>query len=220
MIPAISNNAAGPSASISPDGPALAASTDFETFLSLLTTQLQHQDPLNPLESHEFASQLATFSAVEQQAYTNKLLGQMIAASGAGELGQAAGWIGKEALTTAPVWYGGAALSLEMDSALVDRDAELITYNAAGIEVGRNVIRPDTRQFDWSPINSNGDLLTEGRYYFQIEIPQESGDPITSPVGVYSTIHGVKRGPGGTELLLDNQTPILVSDIYGLREGE
>ena len=49
-------------------------SSDFETFLRLLTTQMQNQDPLNPMESTEFASQLAQFSAVEQQVRSNELL--------------------------------------------------------------------------------------------------------------------------------------------------
>ena len=44
-----------------------ALSSDFETFLRMLTTQLQNQDPLNPVDSADFAVQLATFSSVEQQ---------------------------------------------------------------------------------------------------------------------------------------------------------
>ena len=47
---------------------------DFNTFLVMLTTQLQNQDPLNPIESSDYAVQLATFSGVEQQVRTNQLL--------------------------------------------------------------------------------------------------------------------------------------------------
>ena len=71
-----------------------AESTNFDTFLKMLTTQLQNQDPLNPMEGSDFAVQLATFSGVEQQAQTNKLLQQMLTQSG-GSLGQLAEWIGK-----------------------------------------------------------------------------------------------------------------------------
>ncbi|MFV2001871.1 MAG: flagellar hook capping FlgD N-terminal domain-containing protein, partial [Paracoccaceae bacterium] len=48
--------------------------SDFETFLKLLTTQLKNQDPLKPVDSSDFAVQLATFSSVEQQVKTNDLL--------------------------------------------------------------------------------------------------------------------------------------------------
>ena len=49
-------------------------SSDFETFLRMLTVQMQNQDPLNPIQSSDFAVQLATFSGVEQQVRTNDLL--------------------------------------------------------------------------------------------------------------------------------------------------
>jgi len=46
-------------------------SSDFETFLRMLTVQMQNQDPLNPVDSSDYAVQLATFSSVEQQVQTN-----------------------------------------------------------------------------------------------------------------------------------------------------
>ncbi|WP_031554770.1 flagellar hook assembly protein FlgD, partial [Parvularcula oceani] len=44
---------------------------DFEAFLKLLTAQVEHQDPLAPLDSTQFVEQLATFSSVEQQVQSN-----------------------------------------------------------------------------------------------------------------------------------------------------
>lgn len=55
-----------------------ALSSDFETFLKMLTTQMENQDPLNPVDSAEFAMQLATFSGVEQQIRTNDILADMV----------------------------------------------------------------------------------------------------------------------------------------------
>ena len=54
--------------------------TDFETFLTLLTTQMRNQDPLNPMESTQFVEQLATFTSVEQQIETNTKLDNLTAA--------------------------------------------------------------------------------------------------------------------------------------------
>ena len=79
------------------------ASSDFETFLKMLTTQIKNQDPLNPMEGTEFAVQLATFSGVEQQVQTNTLLQQMLS-NGTNGLGELSGWIGRDVRTTAPVW--------------------------------------------------------------------------------------------------------------------
>ena len=51
-------------------------SSDFNTFLRMLTVQMQNQDPLNPIDSADYAVQLATFSGVEQQVRTNQLAGR------------------------------------------------------------------------------------------------------------------------------------------------
>ena len=75
-------------------------STDYITFLQMLTTQMQNQDPLNPMEASDFAVQLATFAGVEQATYTNQLLGAMMSQTGLSDLGN---WVGMEARI-----YGGA----------------------------------------------------------------------------------------------------------------
>lgn len=49
-------------------------SADFETFLKMLTAQIQNQDPMNPIVSSDYATQLATFSSVEQQVLANSYL--------------------------------------------------------------------------------------------------------------------------------------------------
>ena len=79
MISAISNTAGTTAQGAAGATAAPGSGTDFDTFLKMLTSQLKNQNPLNPMEGTEFAVQLATFSGVEQQAQTNKLLAQMVA---------------------------------------------------------------------------------------------------------------------------------------------
>ena len=82
--------AAGTSGSASSTGASKGSvlSSDFETFLKMLTTQLENQDPLNPIDSTDYAVQLATFAGVEQQVLTNDLLESMGGNSGLGGLAQ------------------------------------------------------------------------------------------------------------------------------------
>ena len=98
------------------------ASSDFETFLKMLTTQIKNQDPLNPMEGTEFAVQLATFSGVEQQVQTNTLLQQMLS-NGTNGLGELSGWIGRDVRTTAPVWFDTELVSINAMPAPRWRDA-------------------------------------------------------------------------------------------------
>ena len=59
--------------------PARALKGDFDMFLKLLTTQMRHQDPLDPMDSSEYTQQLVQFSAVEQQVEQTALLKRILA---------------------------------------------------------------------------------------------------------------------------------------------
>ena len=81
--------------------PRQAISADFDTFLKMLTTQMQNQDPLNPIDSADYAVQLATFSGVEQQMKTNQLLDDLASQFGVMGMSQLAAWVGQEARAAA-----------------------------------------------------------------------------------------------------------------------
>ena len=79
-IPPTSSTPSTASSSSSNSGAnALASfSSNFQSFLTLLTTQLQNQDPLNPMDSTQFTSQLVQFTGVEQGILQNQNLQQLI----------------------------------------------------------------------------------------------------------------------------------------------
>lgn len=69
---------------------------DFDNFLVLLTTQLQYQDPLAPMDSNQFTQQLVSFTGVEQSIATNKNLEDIIAQNKTLAKGNAVDYLGKE----------------------------------------------------------------------------------------------------------------------------
>lgn len=69
---------------------------DFDQFLTLLTTQLQFQDPLDPLDSNQFTEQLVSFSQVEQTITTNKNLERLISQAKTAAMSTAVGYLGTE----------------------------------------------------------------------------------------------------------------------------
>jgi len=81
----------------------------------MLTVQMRNQDPLNPMNSNEFAVQLATLSGVEQQSYTNQLLSAMVNQTGLSDLGS---WVGMEARIFGGAYYDGDAIALTPDPRL------------------------------------------------------------------------------------------------------
>ena len=93
----VSSIAAQSSALSRADKSANSLADNFDTFLRLLTTQLQNQDPLDPMDSNEFTRQLVEFSGVEQAIHTNKNLENLISLVSAGATSTAVSYLGKEA---------------------------------------------------------------------------------------------------------------------------
>ena len=84
---------------------------NYQTFLSLLTTQLKNQDPLSPLDTNQFTQQLTQMTGVEQQLLSNQLLQQLVNQNQGGGLTNAVGLIGKTVTSSggAAVLSGGSA---------------------------------------------------------------------------------------------------------------
>ncbi|WP_075221120.1 flagellar hook assembly protein FlgD [Acuticoccus yangtzensis] len=87
-ISAVGTNTANQTSALQPSGP---SSLDYDAFLQLLVTQMQNQDPLNPMNDTEYVAQLATFSNVEQNIITNENLQAMLTAQSLGDAGSLIG---------------------------------------------------------------------------------------------------------------------------------
>ncbi|MBU2956180.1 flagellar hook capping FlgD N-terminal domain-containing protein [Paracoccus sp. 1_MG-2023] len=192
---------------------------DFETFLKMLTAQLQNQDPLNPMESTDFAVQLATFAGVEQQALSNQLLEQLVGQSGTGGIGGVADWIGKEARTTGPVHFGDTPLTLEVAPHALADSVTLITTTATGQELMREEIGPGEGQIDWYGRDDLGNKLPDGLYAFQIVSSRDGQVIDTSEVETYARVTEAQVGPDGTMIVLEGGATASVDQVTGLREA-
>ena len=197
-----------------------AASTggDFETFLKMLTTQLQNQDPLSPMESTEFAVQLATFSGVEQQARTNSLLTQLVESSGGGQLGQLSTWIGREVRTTAPVWFQDAPVTLELAPAEDADSVTLVVLDANGREVSRENVGTGAGEVDWRGRNADGELLPAGLYQFRTESLKAGEVVATADVAAYSKVTGAELTATGSALVLEGDNAVSLDEVTAVRE--
>ncbi|RCW80764.1 flagellar hook capping FlgD N-terminal domain-containing protein [Paracoccus lutimaris] len=193
------------------------ASSDFETFLKMLTTQIKNQDPLNPMEGTEFAVQLATFSGVEQQVQTNALLQQLLS-GGTNGLGELSGWIGRDVRTTAPVWFDRSPLTMTVNPAAGADTVTLITLDARGNEVSREEIGAGSGEIDWQGRDAQGNVLPAGIYQFRV-VSAKDGEVInTSDVGVYTRVTGAELVGGTPRLILTGGATAELEDISAVRE--
>lgn len=216
-ITSTSTVAAASPAATRPEGQGTLIKSDFNTFLRMLTTQLQNQDPLNPIESSDYAQQLATFSGVEQQVRTNQLLQSLTDNLGLSGLGELSGWIGKEALSDAPVPWSGAPVSLSFSRMPGATEAQLVILDAQGKEVGRAVLPPGQSSAVWSGQGANGAVLPPGRYSFKVESFAQGTSLGTSGAGTYARVDEVRSTPAGPVLLLAGGAEVTAKQILALR---
>lgn len=196
---------------------ASALSPDFETFLKMLTTQMQNQDPLNPIDSADYAVQLATFSGVEQQMKTNQLIEGLSSQMGAMGMAQLAGWVGMEARTTQPVWFGGSPVTLQIAPETGADRAVLVVKDATGAEVSRQDVTDTTGEVDWAGTKTDGTPLASGTYSFTLESYRGGTLSTTEAVPAYGRITEARAGEGGPVLVLEGGSVVPSTEIGALR---
>lgn len=193
--------------------------SDYQTFLTMLTTQLENQDPLNPMEASDFAVQLATFSGVEQQVKTNELLGAILNGGALSGIGQYAGWIGMEAQVPAAAWFDGAALTLNPTPAEGADSAKLVVTDSKGETVSSTTIDVAAGPVAWEGVGSDGEALPPGQYTFTLQSYSAGNLLSTAPVPVYAQVVETRLAADGTAMLiLEGGAEVAASQATALRK--
>lgn len=194
-----------------------ALSSDFETFIKMLTVQMENQDPLNPMDSQDFATQLATFSGVEQQVKTNDLLGALSGQMLLSGLSDMASWVGMEARVAAPAYFQGSPVEILPTIPVVADSAQLVVSNADGVVVQRLAIPIDQESISWAGVGPNGQPFPSGEYAFQIEASSQDSVIDTSTPEIYARVQEVRIQDGATVLGLVGGQVLPSSAVVGLR---
>ena len=196
--------------------------SNFETFLTLLTTQLKNQDPLSPLDSNEFTAQLTQMAGVEQQLLTNDLLTSLLAAQSAGGLDNASNYIGKSvtaAWTATEFKDGQAQWAYELAD---DADtATLQVVNSAGAVVWEGAAPDKTsgiHTFTWDGKLNGGDKADNGGVYtLKVSATNASGGKVDAQALIQGRVTGVEMYNGSPYLVIgDSILPL--STVISLNE--
>jgi flagellar basal-body rod modification protein FlgD len=195
-------------------------SADFEMFLNMLTVQMQNQDPLNPVDSTDYATQLATFSGVEQAVMTNDLLKALSEQLVTGGLADMAAWVGKEARAAVPAYFDGEPVTLAPNPAALADDAEIIVRDEFGVEVQRFSVPISAEPVEWAGVDTGGYPFDDGLYSFEL-ISSLDGEVLTQDtVELYSIVTEVRAQGGETILILEGGAAISASQVSALRDGD
>lgn len=194
-------------------------SSDFETFLRMLTVQIQNQDPLNPVEASEFAVQLATFSGVEQQVRTNDLLKTLSAQMSVSGLAQMGDWVGREVRAATPVWFDGSPVTLAPNPAAMADSVRLVVKDASGTEVQRLTLPVSSDTIQWAGVTTDGAPLPPGLYSFTVESLVGDEVVLSEAAEVYARVSEVRSEGGALKLVLPGGVIVDSTAVTALREA-
>ncbi|MEO5807594.1 flagellar hook assembly protein FlgD [Devosia sp.] len=216
-VSGVSNTSTTKNSTISGSGSTLAG--NFDTFLSILTTQLKNQSPLDPMDTNAFTQQLVEFSGVEQQLKTNTFLEALLNSSQASRNTDAVSFIGKEinaAGTQAELKNGGAtwaynAAAQASNAVVTIKDA---TGNVVYSEKGSLAQGPGN--FLWDGKGSDGETKPDGVYTITIDGKDLSGSSVSVTTATTGVVTAVDFS--GTEPVLTvGQSKIKLSTVTSVK---
>ncbi len=229
MVDAISSSTAVTTESQSDQN---SLSSDFDQFLLLLTTQLQNQDPLSPMDSTEFTNQLVSFSGVEQQIKMNEKLDTMVSSAQTSETSMALGYIGLQVSIESDIFKYvenstiAMTYKLDTDAAsatmnIYNTDNEIIyTEELTGLSEGAHPITWDGRTNN-TTTNDDGEEVPvyaeSAVYYVGISALDTSQKGVDTSTIVPGYVEGVETGDDSGVMLLVNEQLVPVSDITRAR---
>ena len=191
--------------------------SDYETFLKMLTVQMQNQDPLNPVEASDFAAQLATFSSVEQQVLTNDLLTSINARLSDSDFASMANWVGMEVRSENPVYFDGESVTVPLDQSNTGNRTEFFVLDQDGGEIYRAAVPADQASVVWDGSNSDGGQVPSGLYSIHAE-SFDAGESLGQRhLETYGLIKEARITDDGLRLVLDGGVEIAADDVTALR---
>jgi flagellar basal-body rod modification protein FlgD len=163
---------------------------NFQSFLQLLTTQLQNQNPLDPLDTNQFTQQLVEFAGVQQQLNTNSQLSTLVSLQQTAQSTQALTFVGKTAVVggnTAALTNSSATWNLNIPSSAT---VNISIANSSGQTVftGQySAAAGNNQPFTWNGRGSDGTQWPDGQY----KLTATATDSAGNSVGVTTAVQGV-----------------------------
>ena len=195
-----------------------------DAFMKLMLTQMKHQDPMNPMQSHEMAAQLAQFSSLEQMTNINSSLDAIKNAQTPSMNFQALALMGKKVsgdsskvLRTAGDTKHGISFELLGDAANV----KVTVKDANGAVVRKldfGALKKGQNSVEWNGLAEDGTAARPGEYKISVEGVSNAGGKIYAKTAFGGRITGLNYTPEGPVLLVGKQS-IKMSDVKKIEDA-
>lgn len=191
--------------------------SDFDTFLQLLTTQLRNQDPEEPVDSTQYVSQLASFSAVEQQVRTNAKLDALAEAMTNGANGGLSRWIGVEVEAPTAAQFDGDPVGIRVTPPEGADFATLTVAGADGDVAAQIRVDPAATTLEWDGSKVGGGTADPGLYRFAVTYSKAGEELPASPGRVFAPVAEARLEDGKTMLVLADGTRLPAEEVEAVR---
>jgi len=190
---------------------------NFQTFLTLLTTQLKNQDPSNPLDTNQFTQQLVQFAQVEQQLKSNEQLSTLVSLQQTAQSTQALSFVGDNVTVnsdTALLTKGSTTWTM---SSQKPSTATINISNSSGqlVYSGTMTLQAGSNSFKWNGVGNNGTQWPDGAYTMAVTAKDTSGQSVgvsTLVTGIVDSVDLTKNPP----LLSVNGQNFTINQIQGV----
>ncbi len=193
---------------------------NFDTFLTLLTTQLKNQNPLDPLDTNQFTQQLVQFTSVEQELKTNEFLEALVMNTQNANSSQAVSYIGKTVSAsgvTSQLSNGEATWVFDLDKdaevsvTIKDENGKVVYTEEGSLPAGQGA-------FTWDGIGSDGAAQPEGTYSISIDARDANGGIVPATTQTTGVVTGVDFS-GGAPVLVIGAARVNLADVISVSSG-
>ncbi len=182
---------------------------NFQSFLQLLTTQLQNQNPLSPLDTNQFTQQLVEFAGVQQQLNTNDSLATLVSLQQTAQSTQALGFVGKTALVNGntasmtnskATWQLSAASNSTLTITITSSNGQTAFSGNYAMSAGNN------QPFTWNGLGNDGTKWPDGNYTITATAKDSTGNNVAIKTEVEGVVNSVDLTQSPPLLSIAGQT--------------
>ena len=214
-ISSTTNTTATAATSAATSGNATEIASNFTQFLTLLTTQLKNQNPLDPMDTNQFTQQLVQFAGVEQQLKSNDRLDSILSASQSASAASATSYIGKTITadgSTSQLSNGSASWNLSPARAaskavitILDSKNNVVATQATSLTAG-------SQNYTWNGKTSSGMTSADGNYSIKVSATDATGASVAVDTSLTGTVDEVDLS-GTTPVLLIGSQKVPLSSV-------
>ncbi len=194
---------------------------DFSQFLTLLTVQLQNQDPLDPLDTNEMTNQLVAFTGVEQQINTNQKLDSLVSLQLGNALGSSLGYVGLDVSYVGAEFFSDGetpvTINYALDGQAVDNTITILNEQGQTVYSEPGLTAAGAQEFVWDGKDDFGNPVPPGTYSVRIDALDVDESPLGASTIVTGRVSGVES-QNGSLFLIVGERAVSLGNVLNAQE--